>query len=152
MKTITISISVHVLAAMVALLIAVPLVFIVGIRTSPYTYIRGQMVDEEVTAGMLGYVRWTGMYKRNCTGEFFRTILDSGDNIHYLLVIPDPPDDDELNVPVEWTRAFILPHGAAEGPALYRVRAQYWCNPLQHLWPIKIDLPDIPFKVIRIQT
>lgn len=149
MKTITIKVSVHVLAALVSTLILVPTILIAGNRSSPYTYLRGHIEPPGVVAGQLGYVHWVGMYKRNCSGEFYRSVVDSGDNVHSLLMIPDPPDDDELNVEVSWTRAFILPNGASEGQARYRVYANYWCNSLQHLWPIRITLPDIPFNVVR---
>lgn len=148
MRYVVVKVSVHFIAAMISLFIVVPLVLVVGDRSTPYVYIGGS-IEGDAIPGQVSYVHWKGMYRRNCTGQFFRKIVDSGDNIHSLLVIPDPPDDDEMNVEVEWSRAFIVPLGAMEGQATYRVYADYWCNPFQSFWPIRINIPDISFNIVR---
>lgn len=157
----------HVMAMLICVVIVLPIMLIVGDRSSPYQYLKGEVTTQEAIPGMTVDVKWTGKYNRNCDGQIFRSIIDAGKTVHLLDVLPsvlsiaqtgesvplpqDPTEDidvDKQNV-IEWTRSFILPLGTSEGRALYRVRSEYWCNPLQHYWPIRVDLPDIPFNVVR---
>jgi hypothetical protein len=44
-------------------------------------------------------------------------------------------------------RTFFLPEGMLPGRKLYRANAEYICNPLHRIWPLKVQTPDIPFDV-----
>lgn len=166
--------AVNAIGVLICIFLVAPIMLIVGDRTSPYTYLKGEVTTQDAVPGQMVYVKWSGAYNRNCDGQIFRSVIDSGKTVHLLDVLPSVltiatpgetitlPDDtpttsgpvDETlkttrrNV-VEWTRGFVLPLGTTDGPAMYRVRSEYWCNPLQHSWPIRVNLPDIPFNVVR---
>lgn len=150
-------VAVHLVAVLFCIFIVLPIMLIVGDRSSPYINLQGEVKTDPAIPGGQVLVRFSGDYKRNCNGQVFFSIIDSGKNVHLLealATIPDnsPSDLDKTTGKIEWTREFTLPLGTAEGPAIFRARPEYWCNPLQHYWPIKVDPQDFPFNVERPRT
>lgn len=165
-------VTVHLVAMLICVFIVLPIMLLIGDRSSPYVYLKGDVETKDAVPGQLVYVKWSGKYTRNCDGQIFRSIIDSGKTVHLLDVLPsvltiatpgensryplpdNPPDDLQTSKDdtIEFTRAFTLPLATLPGRAYYRVRSEYWCNPLQHYWPIKVNLPDIPFNVVPRPT
>ena len=139
----------HLFIAIICVAIVSPFVFLFGDRSSPYMYIRGYIDHEQFMPGDKIDVHWSGIYRRDCPGQIFRSVTDAAKAVHLLEVIPDPVGDDPVGIEVEWTRSFILPLAVAEGRSIYRAHAEYWCSPIQRWWPIKVSPPDISFNVVR---
>lgn len=148
----------HVVALLIVCLILFPILLLVGDRKSPYTYLTGEVLTTDAQPGHPVLVKWSGKFTRECEGTIFRSVVDSGKTVHLLDGLPSVLSSFSLGDDVAadtkdtvvWTRSFILPAGVRPGRASYRVRSEYWCNPLQVYWPIKVALPDIPFNVVEL--
>lgn len=115
-------------------------------RTPPYTGHQGEVVPAEPRAGEWMTVAWTVKVNRVCPGTIQREVVDAKRVVWNYDVQPairreQLTDENRLH------RSFILPTGASPGPARYRARTCYRCNPLQAWWPICSWTPEIPFTI-----
>lgn len=124
------------------------LAYMAADNVPPYNYIveRSYVKPNPAPSGRQVTVHWEFKINRLCPGAVGRTIVDakSGARVSYD---PTPalstvrPGDTSLE------RTFFLPEEMPPGPKLYRANAEYACNPLQRIWPLKVQTPDLPFEV-----
>lgn len=100
-----------------------------------------------------------GIVNRACKGHVYRQVIDAKQYVHTILATPSLtaqaiPSRGEVQKLVG--RSFHLPAAmkGALGPTIFRTKIDYICpwlgmdNPLQRIWPITVNLPDIRFDVI----
>lgn len=114
----------------------------------PYDYFvtESYVVPSPSLAGHQVTVHWKLKVNRICPGFIIRTIVDAK-TMARVSYDPAPAfgmvrtDDDHLD------RTFFLPEGMRPGPKIYRANAEYVCNLLQRIWPLKVQTPDLHFEV-----
>lgn len=124
------------------------LAYMVGDNQPPYSYIVEQsyVIPNPSQSGHQVQVHWQFKINRLCPGSIVRTVVDAKTGAKFSYD-PTPAlgtvrgGDDHLD------RTFFLPDGIRPGPKLYRANAEYICNPLHRIWPLKVQTPDIPFEV-----
>jgi hypothetical protein len=114
----------------------------------PYSYIveKSYVIPNPSHAGHQVLIHWEFKINRLCPGTIVRTIVDAktGATISYD---PTPALSTVKIGDTFLERTFFLPEGIRPGPKLYRANAEYVCNPLHRVWPLKVQTPDIPFEV-----
>lgn len=82
---------------------------------------------------------------RHCAVTINRWIIDSAKVVH-----PLAPQAGHRSVGIDVrTITNTVPVAAAPGEAIYRVRLDWRCNPLQRVWPRTIALPDLTFTIVE---
>lgn len=114
----------------------------------PYTYFGDEsyIIPQRASPGHQVSVHWKIKVNRLCPGAIVRTIVDArtGARTSYdptPAIVTIRPEDTSLD------RTFMLPEGMGAGRKLYRANAEYVCNPLQRIWPLKVQTPDLMFEV-----
>lgn len=114
----------------------------------PYSYIvdKSYIKPNPAHPGRQIIVHWEFKINRLCPGIVIRTIADAitGASISYD---PAPVFNQVKFGDTSLERTFFLPEGMLPGKKLYRAHAEYVCNPLQRIWPLKVQTPDIAFEV-----
>ena len=139
------------LAGIFTVLIVIPITWMLVDRTPPYEYDQANsyILPDIIRPGSQVTVRWAfSRINRLCPGTTERTIVDvrtgalvSYDPAPHALTIR--PGDKFLE------RSFYIPLSMEPGRKAYRARATFVCNPLQHLWPIVVQRPDLYFEVTK---
>jgi hypothetical protein len=114
----------------------------------PYVYIvdESYVIPSHVSPGHQVAVHWSIKVNRLCPGSIVRTIVDArtGARVSYdptPAILTIESGDTALD------RSFLLPDGIRPGNKIYRANAEYICNPLQRIWPLKVQTPDLFFEV-----
>lgn len=114
----------------------------------PYTYDaeHSYIKPDPSDGGKQVIVHWAIKVNRLCPGSIYRTIVDArtGAKVTYDATpafLSIKQDDTVLE------RSFHLPEEILSGPKIYRANAEYYCNPLQRFFPLKVQTPDIKFTV-----
>lgn len=92
-------------------------------------------------------VKWRVVAHRTCPGLIRRELIDPKTDV--VLAVYDPQiaapkyklEDGYLN------KVFMMPRSVQPGMVGYRSHLEYWCNPLQRLWPLRYDTPTLLFEV-----
>lgn len=143
----------HSIAAIVAMLFVGPFLFALADREPPYDRVVGRIMPENPAPGSTIEAEWTIRTNRSCSPSsnrnVTRRIVDSHNVLWDFETVPSVYGR-ELSArdsPDRIVRIFALPQGVATGPARYKSSACFACNPVQQLWPICIDRPDIEFMI-----
>jgi hypothetical protein len=102
----------------------------------PYKAKRGEIVT----------VSWIVNKTKLCEGQSVKSLF--GECGVHLLRVEDPPLQ-KTNGPVVVNIVFRVPENARYGNCEFNTTVHYYCNPLQHLFPIIYKFPDVEFKVIK---
>jgi len=143
----------HVIAFVVAFGLFGPVLFLLFDREPPYDRIVGSISPENPEPGSAIETSWRIRTNRTCEPakdrNVTRQIIDSHNVVYTFDEVPSVYGRNVTaqDSPSSIVRVFALPMNIAPGPARYRSRACFACNPLQHLWPICIDRPDIEFNI-----
>lgn len=142
----------HKIAAVsVSVLILAPLLWMLLDRDPPYTRLSGRVLPEDPKQGDFITVDWKIEVHRNCPPSrrlnVSRRVIDATGKHHdyepvegVFGTVPGPP------LP-GITRGFQLPPDIAIGSARYQSSACFACNPVQNLFPVCIDQPEINFTI-----
>lgn len=110
----------------------------------PYDWADGWVKPNPAYDGSQVNVCWKLRIKRFCPGMIQRQIVDAREEVHNY----DPvPAADKVDVYDPFCVTFRLPKGLPQGLARYRVHATYSCNPLQFIWPLRANTPELPFTI-----
>lgn len=121
-------------------------------RGQPFEFVHTYIKPELVTPGG----RFTIFFivrdiTKNCPGTVRRAVVDSRGNIWPLPVSGADyfdNDTDPGRLTHTFAHTFRLDEAAAPGPAVYRARAQFWCNVFQkYIWPIDGDTTVVDFTI-----
>lgn len=106
------------------------------------------IIPNEATGNDQMIVAWKVKVVRQCEGLVRRELFDPRTQV--ILSIYDPQQAQINSMPIGegyYNRTFLLPKMIQTGKIGYRVRAEYYCNPLQRIWPLKYSTPDLFFEV-----
>jgi hypothetical protein len=93
-------------------------------------------------------VEWTGRRLRLCDGFSYRWIIDG--YITQLASAVHPPEPaSNIGKVMTWRVSIPVPPDLHDGAGAYRIRMTFACNPLQRIFPIIVDPPDVPFLIDR---
>ena len=122
--------------------------FMLADNQQPYIYLaeKSYVRPDPAAPGHQILVHWEFKVNRVCPGLIVRTLVDArtGAKISYdpiLALGTIKMGDTSLE------RTFLLPEGMLPGHKIYRANAEYVCNPLHRIWPLKVQTPDIHFEV-----
>jgi hypothetical protein len=135
------------LSFMVTLFVS-PLVYWSLDTMPPFVYLAegSDVIPDPATGGQQIIARWKVKYNRSCPGLVRRQLFDPRTNVIIALYDPAPasegrPPGDQLN------KTFLLPHQMQTGKVGYRARLEYHCNPLQLLFPLILETPNLYFTI-----
>lgn len=115
-------------------------------RQSPTVVIDAVPMNEPVRPGEDLRIKYRVQRFRSCETTIDRTLFDA-DQVRVILddiafnSAPGPMGESVYVATVPIPRSF------ATGAGRYRVATKYVCNPLQRLWPVVVENPDLYFKV-----
>lgn len=116
----------------------------------PYEFIAEQslIIPNEAQGNDQMLVKWKVRFHRTCPGLIRRRLFDPRTEVILAeydpqQTSPDAPTHSEgyLN------KTFLLPKQIQTGWVGYKASLEYWCNPVQRLWPLRYDTPVLFFKV-----
>jgi hypothetical protein len=133
---------------------ALTIVIVVGLlgywlidRRPPMMGVTGKFIGWDQVSPNIGHIEWRGVQTRSCSGRAYHWIVNgvviplSSREIEYQgPIIPDDGD------PLTWRVTFEIPDWL-DHTASYRVRIEYYCNPLQKFFPIIVAPPDVSFSL-----
>jgi hypothetical protein len=126
---------------------------VVANRGQPFTFVHSYIKPETVVPGgsFTAYFVIKDVIKV-CDGVVHRTVVDSRGNIWQLPVGPvdyATIDYGPNGGPTRtFAHTFMLDPRAEPGPAVYRARAEFWCNPIQrYVWSIDGGQNDVAFSI-----
>jgi hypothetical protein len=89
-------------------------------------------------------VVWKVKTERHCEGIKRRELFDPRTKV--ILAVYDPVPTIRYD-DIPFGETFLLPRQIQTGRIAYRSRLEFWCNPLQRIWPIKYTSPELYFTV-----
>jgi len=102
-------------------------------------------IDKEVThLDDLVSVSYLMKKYKNCPGESVRSL--SGACGDFLIRVGNPIDIIS-DVPIKVEMKFRIPMELHSGNCLFSVKIKYYCNLIERVFPLEVNLPSIPFKV-----
>lgn len=118
-------------------------------REPPLENLNGRFVKWAEDDARVAVIEWRAIRKRSCQGWNYRNLISDQAVIPlhpWYIEERDVPPEDIDNV-VMWRVEFELPHDFQKAHGSYRVRHEYYCNPLQRiLRPITVTAPDVPLE------
>lgn len=114
-------------------------------REPPYEYIEGHVIPSEVPVGSQIAIHWHIKAKRFCPGWVERFIVDERRYIWRNLGSPVRANTERESHIVNTVE---LPKTLGPGLARYRARVCYQCNPMHKFFPLCVDPPELPFRII----
>lgn len=138
----------HSFAALIALIFAAPLAWLLLDRDPPIVVARAAMMTEGVQAGGDLRVSYLVNRRRTCSTIVYPILYD-GENIRHVFEPEALPDPGDIGREVFTVRRRV-PSGAEPGEARYRVTLQWRCpfNLFHHIWPVTMVLPEVPFTIL----
>lgn len=95
----------------------------------------------------IGWIEWTGIRQRVCDGTSYRWLVNGVViELPQIHVWSNGKVDNPEKKPSSWRISFEVPEWFHHN-ASYRARILYQCNPLQKVFPLIVQLPDIPFEM-----
>lgn len=113
-------------------------------RDPPYVYLEGEVLPQEAEPGSQIAIHWHIKANRFCPGWVERFIVDQRGYVWRNVGSPvrsNTQRDSHIVNTVE------LPRTLGAGPAMYRARVCYECNPTHSIWPLCVDPPELPFRI-----
>lgn len=138
-------------SAAVSMFIIAPLAYMVADTQPPYEYDAemSYIIPAKTQKGHQVTVHWKfSKVNRYCPGWVTRSVVDqqTGARVTY-----DPrPVSSKSNVDNDGLdRTFFLPQGITPGLKWYYADAEFACNPLQHIYPLRVRTPRLSFEVLE---
>lgn len=115
-------------------------------RESPTKlYDSGSIVPTVVHPGDTVQVTWVTSKHRLCSGESVRVL--SGECGAHILRVGEPAGP-LMEQPTLSRINFVVPLDVTPGQCVYHTTIQFFCNPLQHWFPVVLQFPPLKFKVV----
>jgi hypothetical protein len=93
-------------------------------------------------------VAWKVKVHRQCEGLIRRELFDPRTQVVLSLYDAQPTHIHTLPLGDQYyNRTFLLPKMIQTGRIGYRSKLEYYCNPLQRIWPIQYTSPELFFEV-----
>lgn len=115
-------------------------------RQPPTVVLRTTIMNEPVRPGEELRIKYAVQRLRSCETNVDRSLFDA-DLVRVILEdiafngAPGPLGESVYVATVP------IPRNFARGTGHYRVVTKYVCNPLQRIWPVVVENPDVYFRV-----
>lgn len=106
----------------------------------------GSIRPYEAKPGETVVVSWLVEKTKICEGRSVKSLF--GECGVHILRTEDPPLQ-KTNGPVVVNIVFKVTEDAQYGNCEFNTTVRYYCNPLQHLFPIEYKFPDVKFKIVK---
>jgi len=120
--------------------------YLVSDREPPVVITKTEVLTPSVNPGGQLRVRYHLRRFRECGSETTRLIRDASET-HFGLDPSSTPYSQGVVGEEAYNLPLLIPRSAAQGPAEYRVRTIWICNPLHHIWPIKGEMRIVRFEI-----
>lgn len=120
-------------------------------RTPPFEVISHTISPTSVAPGETVTITYEVHRVRECNGRVDRIFVDATGLKHVADPVPSAYRNNSQRTGAEtvrFARSFVIPAGMAFGPAVYAPLTTYWCNWLQQVFPVEVEIPPIQFRVI----
>lgn len=137
-------------SAVLTAVLVVPIAYMLADNVPPYEYdaARSYVVPMKVPPGGQMAVHWEfKKINRVCTGSITRYIVDQETEVRFSYDPTPAASTIELN-DHSLDRTFFLPPNISPGKKWHYVDAEFACNPLQRLYPLRVRTPRLPFEVL----
>ena len=130
-----------------------PVVYMSLDNSPPYTFHKGELIPNPATSGQTVDVIWEYEVHRFCSGIVYRRIIGPIGSGAAIVHNYDPtvavinPRIAQQSGPNKLVVTFSLPPSTSPGEFIYSATIEYNCNPLQAIFPLKVQLPQVPFGV-----
>jgi hypothetical protein len=114
-------------------------------QRTPMANIQGHVVGGDRNDPQIVYIERTGTKLRSCDGFSHRWLVDKHGFLFELRDDHIPYPEAPSNKPEKWIFRVEVPP-AMRGELIYKTIFYFTCNPIQRLFPIEIDVPDIHFE------
>ena len=136
----------EIISAVVTVGIMAPILWMAMDRSPPFEIVTGHIEPMDVPLGGSLDIVWHVRPLRLCSlhrATVTRSVIDSIGIAHRYA-----PVNAQFSGETKLERSITLPPTMAEGPARYSSLACYPCNPLQELWPVCVQTPELKFNVV----
>lgn len=111
-----------------------------------YEYLHGEIVPDPAPQGGQVSLPWTIKVNRLCPGNVLRVLYDADTGEMVAAYDRTPSSISVQKDSARLVKSFQLPRGLP--PRIrYTANVCFECNPLQKLWPICVQTPDLFFSV-----
>lgn len=127
-----------------------PAVYLLADNQPPYEYDadRSTVVPTKTESGRQLVVHWhLKKINRVCVGTIYRHVVDQETGVRFSYDPTVAARTIELRGNV-LDRTFILPPDVTPGKKWYYADAEFACNPLQLLYPLRVRTPRLSFEVL----
>lgn len=132
-------------------LVLVPITYWAFDNQHPYVFDaeHSVIIPSEAVGNDQMIVSWQVTINRQCPGMIHRELFDPRTKVVLAIYDAQPAyKSEELKPgPGRLNRTFLLPRKMQTGQTGYRAKMEYWCNPLQRIWPIRYITPELLFEV-----
>ena len=136
-----------VMSAVTIFAIIGPVAFMAFDNELPYTYDEklSHIIPDTASPGDRVTVAWKIKVNRICPGIVERQLVDSRGVRHSYDVLPARRD---IKLTDEWiTKDVLLPVGLPPGDSIIYSVVFCACNPLQRIWPLRMETTKIHFTI-----
>lgn len=139
------------LAASGAIILVVGGLFVFD-RSPPMVFKSGSVNPVRVSPGQPLSITIELEWKRLCDLDVSRILRDGAGEEHKLPWSKSSPPPTMPDKPLASTREIIVPSSAKFGKgACYRATVYMACSAVDRLFPIKVEIPCIPFEIVAAQ-
>lgn len=137
----------HLAAALFSVCVVIPAVLVFGNRALPFEIAHVFFKPEVAHAGDTIMLHYTLIgIEKECGGAVDQSMIDAVGNVFDTGTIPVLYSSRQGDAVRNLIRPKVIPQEAKPGPALYRAKVSYWCNPMQRLYPIS-RIVEAPFTI-----
>lgn len=140
---------IHTIIAILMIGVIGPAAYWLTDRTPPIRLVSQTDLTSTVQAGH--YFKYEQILYRNqlCETTVNRRLIDSSYVLHqYEPVTNESGASLTKKEPEKRVIRVLIPPNATQGPAKLYVSATFKCNPVHHLWPIRMEFPLHAFDII----
>jgi hypothetical protein len=137
------------IVAVFSLMVIAPIAYMLADNQPPYVYDEGKsyVVPSVTTAGRQMTVYWHfKKVNRVCIGSITRHVVDQDTGVRFSYDPTAAARTVELGDNL-LTRTFFLPPDVTPGKKWYYADAEFACNPLQRIYPLRVRTPRLSFEV-----
>jgi len=136
-------------SAAFSVLVVAPVSYMLFDNQPPYEYDadNSYVIPARTPAGRQMLVHWKfSRVNRICVGSITRYIVDKDTGVR-VSYDPTPAAKNINEGDSALDRTFFLPPDTVPGKKWYYADGEYACNPLQHLYPLRVRTPRLSFEV-----
>ena len=116
-------------------------------REPPFTVIDVSVTPRTVNAGSDAQINWDLKWRRTNCQITSSPELVTPSGVVFKFVSRDVPRERMIQNP---GHSFHVPWTFLTGTTSYRSTITYRCNWVQRIWPVEVEMPNVPFDVVGL--